>query len=433
MDPKPPTTPLPPGASSAPAATPHDAAASVDPGPNRTGTVPRARDERPSLLVVDDEPDVLSSIHDLLRHEYRVITRGSGAGALEVLRSSETIHAVMSDQRMPGMSGVELLREAKAIRPETTRLLFTAYADIHAVIAAINQGHVFRYLAKPWDPDELRAVARQAVEHHDLIVEKNRLLAELQAANAKLIEADRLKGAFLEVASHELNTPVSIIMGLIELRRLAPGQASLGDWPWVDRIGAAARRLAQIVERMLKLVRSGEFGRSLERQRVHIEPLIQRAVDELDPYLQLRRQFVDVAVEAGLGLFELDPDKIADALINLLANAVKFTPDGGTIRVTAVSDPGAPGWVRVSVSDEGVGVPVDDQQYLFEPFFTGFDTLRHSSGEYQFGKRGLGLGLWLVKTFVEMHGGRVEVTSSHGQGSTFSFLLPQVAGADSRG
>ena len=180
------------------------------------------------MLVVDDEPEVLSSVHDLLRLDYQVITRGSGAEALEVLRSAEEVHVIMSDQRMPGMSGVDLLRQAKAIRPETTRLLFTAYADIRAVIDAINQGHVFRYLAKPWDPDELRVVVRQAVEHHDLIVEKNRLVAELQAANAKLTEANRLKGAFLEVASHELNTPVSVILGLIELWKMSPAEALAG-------------------------------------------------------------------------------------------------------------------------------------------------------------------------------------------------------------
>jgi signal transduction histidine kinase len=405
----------------------------ADEAPNLVGAGHRPRRERPSLLVVDDEPEVLTSIHDLLRLEYRVITRGSGAGALEVLRSAETIHAVMSDQRMPGMSGVDLLQEAKAIRPETTRLLFTAHADIRAVIDAINHGHVFRYLAKPWDPEELRAVVRQAVEHHDLIVEKNRLLAELRAANARLTEADRLKGAFLEVASHELNTPVSVILGLIELRRIASGEAAAADRPWIDRIGAAAWRLARTVERMLKLVRSGEFGRSLERQPVALDPLLRRAVDELSPYLELRRQSVAIEIDSDLGLLDLDADKIADVLINLLANAVKFTPDGGTIRVAAAAEPGAPGWVRVSVRDEGTGVPADDQQYLFEPFFTGFDTLRHSSGDYQFGKRGLGLGLWLVKTFVEMHGGRVEVSSSHGRGSTFSFLLPRGSGADSLG
>jgi signal transduction histidine kinase len=390
----------------------------------------RSRRPGPTLLVVDDEPEVLRSIHDLLRLDYTVLTRGSGPAALEVLRSGQEIHVIMSDQRMPGMSGVDLLREANSIRPEVTRLLFTAHADIRAVIDAINEGHVFRYLAKPWDPDELRAVVRQAVEHHNLLLERQRLIAELQAANAKLTEANRLKGAFLEVASHELNTPVSVILGLIELCRLAPGEAAAADRPWVERIGAAARRLARTVERMLKLVRSGEFGRPIERQSVDVEPLVRRALDELNPYFELRGQSVAVAIDPGLGPVEVDADKVADVLINLLANAVKFTPDGGTIRVAASPELGAPGWLRVSVSDEGPGVPADDQQHLFEPFFTGFDTLRHSSGDYQFGKRGLGLGLWLVKTFVEMHGGRVEVASGQGLGSTFSFVLPTAATAD---
>ena len=229
MDPTSPTAPRPADDLLAPAASSTDGRSGRDEAPTLARRRPaRPHRERPSLLVVDDEPEVLSSVHDLLRLDYRVITCGDAGSALEILRSDDDIHVIMSDQRMPGMSGVELLRQAKAIRPEATRLLFTAYADIRTVIDAINQGHVFRYLAKPWDPDELQAVVRQAVEHHDLIVEKNRLVAELQAANAKLTEANRLKGAFLEVASHELNTPVSVILGLIELRRMAPGDALAG-------------------------------------------------------------------------------------------------------------------------------------------------------------------------------------------------------------
>ncbi len=410
----------------APPSTPADPLDSV-PAPTNPvqGSEPPPR-PRPSLLVVDDEPEVLRSVYDLLRIDYQVVTCASGPRALDVLRSAEDIHVIMTDQRMPEMTGVELLRQAKAIRPETTRLLFTAYADIRTVIDAINQGHVFRYLAKPWDPEELEAVVRQGVEHHNLIVEKNRLLGELQAANAKLTEANRLKGAFLEVASHELNTPVTVVLGMIELWKMTQGQDALSaERQWIDRIGAAAQRLARTVERMLKLVRSGDFGRPLERESVAIEPLLRRAIDELAPYLELRRQSVTVAVEPGLAPIEGDADKLADVLINLLANAIKFTPDGDTIQVAAGSEPAAPGWIRFRVSDQGVGVPPGDQQYLFEPFFTGFDTLRHSSGDYQFGKRGIGLGLWLVKTFVELHGGRVEVASIPGRGSTFSFLLPQ--------
>jgi len=381
---------------------------------------------RPTLLVVDDEPGVLRSVHDLLRIDYHVVTCQSGAEALDILRSSAVIDVIMSDQRMPGMTGVEVLRQAREIRPEVTRLLFTAYTDIRTVVDAINQGHVFRYLSKPWEPELLEAMVRQAVEHHNLIVEKNRLLVELQETNTKLMEANRLKGAFIEVASHELNTPVTVVLGMLELWRMTQGaSASQVERQWVDRIGAAAGRLARTVERMLKLVRNREFSQSVQRDLLDLDKVVRDALDELAPYLELRRQSVIVQIEPDLGPIEADTSKIADVLTNLLANAVKFTPDGGTIRLEARREEGSPDWVRVSITDQGVGVSPDDQSHLFEPFFTGFDTLRHSSGDYQFGKRGIGLGLWLVKTFVELHGGRVEVSSMLGQGSTFAFLLPR--------
>jgi response regulator RpfG family c-di-GMP phosphodiesterase len=152
---------------------------------------------RPTLLVVDDEAEVLRSVHDLLRLDYRVVTFQRGAHALDFLRSEPNVEVILTDHRMPEMQGVEVLRQAMAIKPETTRLLFTAYSDVHTVIDAINQGHVFRFLSKPCDPELLVAVVRQAVEHHDLLVEKNQLLVDLRETNGRLLEADRLKGAFI--------------------------------------------------------------------------------------------------------------------------------------------------------------------------------------------------------------------------------------------
>jgi signal transduction histidine kinase len=378
------------------------------------------------VLVVDDEPDVLRSVHDLLRIDYEVVTCQRASEALDHLKAATDVAVILSDQRMPGMTGVELLQQARLIRPETTRLLFTAYADIHAVIDAINQGHVFRYITKPWEAEELESVIRQAVERHDMIVEKNQLLAELQTANAKLTEANRLKGVFLEVASHELNTPVTVVLGLTDLWKLSLADDATGpERQWVERINAAAGRLAKTVQRMFKLVENKEFGRTLNLETVELEPLVREAIEELTPYLETREQRVEVEIEPQFGSLDADSSKIMDILINLLANAIKFTPDRGTIRVQAQSLEGNPEWVRVVIKDEGVGVHPSEQQYLFEPFFTGFDTLHHSSGDYQFGKRGIGLGLSLVKTFVELHGGRVEVQSTPDRGSSFGFLLPR--------
>ena len=110
-------------------------------------------------------------------------------------------------------------------------------------------------------------------------------------------------------------------------------------------------------------------------------------------------------------------------LTNLIVNAIKFTPDGGTIAVHAAGE--GPDRVRFRVTDRGRGIPSEDRLHLFEPFFTGNDTMHHSSGEYQYGKRGMGLGLCLVKAFVELHGGSVDVDTAPGRGSCFSFTLPR--------
>src|SRR4029077_664984 len=105
-------------------------------------------------------------------------TANSGAEALEVLRK-HPIHVIMSDQRMPEMTGVELLRRSQDECPEAIRIVFTGYADIKAVIDAINQGQDYRYLTKPWDPDELVTVLRQACDHYDRLAERRRLLFDL--------------------------------------------------------------------------------------------------------------------------------------------------------------------------------------------------------------------------------------------------------------
>lgn len=130
------------------------------------------------ILIVDDEPEMLRSLKDLLRHDYQVFTAGSGHDGLGILEA-EVIHLVMTDQRMPEMSGVELLDHVKNEHPAAIRLIFTGYADMNAIIAAINQGNVFRFVTKPWEPEELMAILHEAGEHHDRIVERNSLLEEL--------------------------------------------------------------------------------------------------------------------------------------------------------------------------------------------------------------------------------------------------------------
>jgi response regulator RpfG family c-di-GMP phosphodiesterase len=121
---------------------------------------------RHCLLVVDDEPNVCDSVHDLLRREFRVLKANSAEEGYRIMREEE-VHIVMSDQRMPQISGVELLTKVKARHPQAIRMLFTGFADLESVIAAINQGHIYQFLKKPWQPEELLSAVRQAATEFD--------------------------------------------------------------------------------------------------------------------------------------------------------------------------------------------------------------------------------------------------------------------------
>jgi response regulator RpfG family c-di-GMP phosphodiesterase len=138
------------------------------------------------VLVVDDEPDVCDSVHDLLRREFRVLKATNAQEGFRLMQEEE-VHVIMTDQRMPRGTGVELLERAKARNPQAVRLLFTGFADLESIIAAINQGHIYQFLKKPWQPEELLDAVRQAaVEYERLAV------AELESERLR-VELDQLQ------------------------------------------------------------------------------------------------------------------------------------------------------------------------------------------------------------------------------------------------
>jgi signal transduction histidine kinase len=384
---------------------------------------------RHTLLIVDDEVDVLESLRHQFHRTYHVLTAASGTDALEILKNHE-VELILTDQRMPGMSGDAFLQHAKSLRPDAIRMLFTGYADIQGVISAVNEGQIFRYILKPWDSFELEATIRQGAEQYDLLAERRRLMRELQASNQELVRAneelaraDQLKKAFIEVASHEFNTPITLVLGLTELLRLCNPARPDQEQEILRQITASGRQLARLVRNMLTLLRVEDFRKTLERSPVALRELIERVVDQIRPLALVRDLQVATDVASDLGEFALDADKISAVLINLLTNAIKFTPDGGRIELFARKS-GAD-WAEIRVEDRGVGMDPEELRHLFQPFFTQLDPSRHSSGDFGFCKRGLGLGLTIAKQFVEMHGGRISASSRHGGGTTITVYLPR--------
>jgi len=379
------------------------------------------------LLVVDDEPDLVQSVQDLLRFDYRVLGATRATEGLKIMER-EPVQIVMTDQRMPEMTGVEFLKILRESYPDVTRLLFTAYADIEAVTDAINQGNVYRYISKPWEPHDLREVLRQAVEYHDLLAERKKLLTELQESNRQLEgvnqelrRANDLKKGFIRVASHELRTPLTIVLGLSDLAQHST-EAGSQLRQWLERIHAGSLRLNERVDLMIKLLLADRFDRPLHPREVELADLLKKAAADVATFIEQRKQTLVLDLPEDLGTIHVEPGKLHDCVVQLLVNAVKFTPDAGSIHVSARRLPD--GGAEIAVTDTGVGMDAVSLARVWDPFFTRFDVSRHSSGVFEFDRRGLGLGLSVVKAFVEMHGGRVRAQSEADKGSTFTIVLP---------
>jgi response regulator RpfG family c-di-GMP phosphodiesterase len=161
------------------------------------------------VLVVDDEPDVCDSVHDLLRREYRVLRANTANDGFRLMQDEE-VHIVLTDQRMPRTTGVEFLTSARSQHPRAVRLLFTGFADLDSIVAAINQGHVFQFLKKPWNPEDLLDAVRLAAQEYDRLAEHEReshsLRDEVEQLRSRVDELEhevrRLGGAVPPSAAH---------------------------------------------------------------------------------------------------------------------------------------------------------------------------------------------------------------------------------------
>jgi len=263
--------------------------------------------------------------------------------------------------------------------------------------------------------------------HIEATLVQNRELEDraqkLSEMNVKLKELDRLKSAFLATVSHELRTPLTSIIGYSEM--LAEGLAG----PMSQEQNEYVRTIMDKGETLLKLISSILDISQIEagRVRLNFEPsdiieVVQSSVSSVKPQAQKKGITLDVQLPKEPVNAACDRDRLRQVVVNLLANAVKFTPTNGKITViltpvSAQDDLGKKGY-RISVEDSGIGIPKDQQEKIFQSFYQV-----DSSSTREFG--GAGLGLAIVKSFVEGHGGVVKVVSAPGQGARFIAVLPE--------
>lgn len=394
--------------------------------------MPKAQVPTRTLLVIDDEPDILDAIKRLFRKRCRVLVAQTISEGKRLIET-EDIQVVLADQRLPQGSGIELFADIRTSHPHIVRVLFTGYTNIDHVINAINEGHVYRYISKPWKPLELRLFIEQAFERYTHQRERAEMLEKLEQQNEMLTRAneelktlDNVRRVFMEVISHELNTPIAIQIGYTYLLRKDASEAlGANARKAIDRIEANSQRLKRISDRIFQMISSEEPSNSLVYEDVDLHDFAAELHKQVEPFLLQRDQrlITDITLDST-AVIEADRSKLMDIFTHLTMNAIKFSQDGETIHFR-VSDVEGADQVALSISDNGTGISEEDQKQIFGVFFSTFKTAHHSSGEFEYQKRGMGLGLSIAKRFTQMHGGDINVTSDLGEGSTFTVRLPR--------
>lgn len=282
------------------------------------------------------------------------------------------------------------------------------------------------------------------------ITKEREFLLNLEKSAAGLAKLNRMKDSFLGLASHELKTPLTVIMGYSELLLTdMKDQLTETSGEMIQNISTAAARLDNIVKDMIDVTMIDQKLMELKLDQVNINELIESTVKELRFFLMLRKQEIVTHLDKTLPTIQGDLTRLMQLLSNILGNAIKFTPDGGTITVTSAlrqadNNEHLPGFnrrgklniskvrqqfIEIVISDTGIGIDKEDQRRIFDKFYEAGKIEEHSSGKVAFNTRGAGLGLSIAKGVIDMHGGQLWVESTGYDphtcpGSSFFILLP---------
>jgi signal transduction histidine kinase len=256
------------------------------------------------------------------------------------------------------------------------------------------------------DVELLSVLASQA----GTAIQNARLFTRLRNAYDKLSALDHLKSEFISVVAHELRTPLAEIATYLALLE----QEAPGEKPYLQGIARAADRLSSLMDDItdLKFLEAGQV--ELRRTELSLPQLLAEVVEQLGPLAACKRQRITTQIHDDCATVLMDGPKIKVVLKNLISNAVRFTPEGGEITVQAQISGNT---CRIAVHDTGIGIPPEEWEWIFKPFYQLESSLRREHG-------GMGTGLALAKNLVELHGGRIWVESTVGQGSTFYFTIP---------
>ncbi|MGA1194960.1 MAG: hybrid sensor histidine kinase/response regulator [Candidatus Latescibacterota bacterium] len=375
-----------------------------------------------NVLLVDDEIQILTILAEMLEVAgNQVHICNSGDDALAYLEN-HTVEVMVSDLRMPGMNGLELLHKARAKDPDLQMVILTGFGDMKSAVEALRAG-AYDYLSKPIDAERLVQTLKIGAEQRRLKIE-NRVLIE------NLMEASRLKTDFLHGMSHEIRTPLGHITGFAEILEQTIDGLNDKQHRYLKNIQGAAQRLLSMFDDMLQYADMSTEG-ELQLSPVLVSDLIRQVRSTLADLIQKKGIEIEVDSSHAESVIRADFSLCEKMLEVVVKNAVQFSPPNSTVEILAEvrSEPdvteeqrlqlpvSSEKWLHLSVKDMGPGVAPEAQERIFNLFEQGDGSL---SREHE----GTGLGLALGRSLARRHNGLISLQSTLGEGSTFTFVIP---------
>lgn len=372
------------------------------------------------ILVIDDEIGIRKGCQRVLEPEgHKIKTASTIEEGLQKIQE-EDYDLVLLDVMMPDGRGIDLLEPIHEKDPETVCIIITGYATVELAVNAIRLG-AYDFISKPFTSDMLLITVNQGLEKRRLALEAQRLqdierkATELAHEKEEMERLDRFKSEFMLTVAHELRSPVGGALSLLRtLVRGLAGELTEQQNEILKRIEIRLNMLLELINDLLSLAASKSVAPDRPLESVPLQATLHQVVDHFSVEAGNKQQSLSFDAPEEEIFVQGIKDGLVTAISNLISNAIKYTPGGGSIRVgAALLNDNA----EVTVSDTGIGIPEEDLPRLGEEFFRA-TTARHSD------ITGTGLGLSIVKQTIESFGGEIDVRSKVGEGTTFTLKLP---------
>ena len=389
-------------------------------------------DHRYHILYVDDEENNLVVFKNAFFRDYEVHTALSAEEGLKIL-DQYLIHLIITDQKMPGMTGVEFLEKVVKSHPETMRLILTAYSDIDFIMRAVNKCGIYRYILKPWDSRELKIIIDKALQNYQLAQDKKHLIEnlekvnreledkvkartkELKIKNEELMKINQIKDKLFTIISHDLRQPLVSLGVFFEILKELPEDVSREKLDqFYMKLQANLQDVTSLLDNLLFWSQSQMGSNHIELKPIRISELVHKNIELYRVSASQKDININFQEMGGNPMVIGDENIINLVMRNLLNNAIKYSKKKSSITVNM--EPRLKE-LAISVKDRGVGMSKKLIGRLFEKDY-------HSSTRGTSNEKGTGLGLKLCKEYLTLQSGDIYVESEKGKGSKVTFTLP---------